>query len=118
MTRRSKSPAVPIETVKGSPPMSETDIEAVKKKVNNAVKKWETSESKCPMCGVAKWEPCSYDAFELRKFGKGAVVFGAPTFPIYPLVCSNCGYVILLSATAIGLMDSKEEEKISGGDKS
>ena len=67
----------------------------------------------CPMCGTRNWN-VSDKVFELREFHGGSLVLGpGPIVPLIPVICGNCGNVVLVSAIVSGTvtLEKKEEAK-------
>jgi predicted nucleic-acid-binding Zn-ribbon protein len=59
-------------------------------------KHWKGSHA-CPICSSNTWDVG--DVCELRGFTSEALVIGGgPAFPIFPLVCTVCGYTRFFNA--------------------
>jgi len=81
-------------------------------KINNQImiehlrEKW---KNPCPMCGINNWN-VQDTAYELREFHGGNVVFGSgPIIPVVPVICANCGNVVLVNAIVAGAVEKPEE---------
>lgn len=58
-------------------------------------KKWQ-GDKECPVCRHNQWT--IGDAVELRPYQGGSVVIGGAVVPLIPVVCTNCGNTLLISA--------------------
>lgn len=60
----------------------------------------------CNCCGQLDWT-ISDTIFELREFHGGAFTqstLSGRTFPVVPIVCSNCGNTLFLNAVSLGIL--------------
>ncbi|HXS24445.1 MAG TPA: hypothetical protein VN719_09460 [Gemmatimonadales bacterium] len=57
----------------------------------------------CPICGTTGWEMSS-SIVQLMGYYGGTLVAGGPVFPLVPVFCKNCGYTLLFSAIAMGIV--------------
>ncbi len=66
--------------------------------------KW--SGRPCPMCGSRHLDVVD-KAFQLMEFHKGAALaVGGPTFPVVPIICTNCGNILFVSAIMTGVVET------------
>jgi hypothetical protein len=84
---------------------SQIDTKAL---IANLAAKWQGRV--CQMCGIGNWA-VQDKAYELREFHSGGLVVGGPVLPVVPVVCSNCGNTILVSAIVGGAL-KREPEKV------
>lgn len=63
----------------------------------------------CQMCGIGKWG-VQEKAYELREFNSGNFIIGGPILPVVPVVCSNCGNTVLVSAIVAGVLTPGPEK--------
>jgi len=80
---------------------NKVDLEKVSAWIRN---KWSTQE--CPLCKHQKFKVGSIE-FEMKEF-KGSEIsvsemFSGAYVPLVLVTCSNCGYIIPLSAVVLGI---------------
>lgn len=87
-------------------------MKVAKEKVDNLIKKLQPHI--CPLCHKGQWI-VSDTIFYLNEFNKGGVVIGGPSYPVLPLVCSECGNTIFINAIISDILDvdnnKNKEEK-------
>ena len=73
--------------------------------VSHLKKKW--TERSCPVCRAQVWTVPNC-LFELREFSGGSLVIGGDMslYVVVPVICEQCGYTHLFSATRSGLLKS------------
>jgi len=71
--------------------------------VSHLKQKW--AERSCPICRAQVWNVPN-SLFELREFSGGGLVIGGDMslFVVVPIICEECGYTHLFSATRSGLL--------------
>lgn len=71
--------------------------------VSHLAGKW--TERSCPVCKGQTWAVPNC-LFELREFSGGGLVIGGDmsVYTVVPVICENCGYTHLFSATRSGLV--------------
>lgn len=64
----------------------------------------------CQICGTANWTVA--DVVELRPYEGGNMVIGGGrgTFPVFQVICSNCGNTHLINAALSGVVVQGEYE--------
>ena len=61
--------------------------------------------SRCPMCHSGTWQ-ISDSIFSLPEYMGGLFPGrGGAIFPVIPISCGNCGYVIFFNAIQLGILD-------------
>ena len=81
-----------------------TDVGWVKGKAEQHLgRKW-TNTHDCPICGTNGWNPCENAAF-LEQEGGFGVMFPARRYPVFPVICMQCGYTFLINGMVAGLVD-------------
>jgi hypothetical protein len=58
----------------------------------------------CQMCGTGDWK-IQAAVFQLVPYGEDHLVIGSPNVPVVPVICTQCGYTVLVSAKIAGLVD-------------
>ncbi|MFA5056061.1 MAG: hypothetical protein WC562_07825 [Dehalococcoidia bacterium] len=58
----------------------------------------------CQMCGGGDWR-IQAAVFQLVPYGDDRLVVGSPNIPVVPVICTQCGNTILISAKVAGLVD-------------
>ena len=80
------------------------------------LKKWidqKAVDMTCPICTKATWIPGSLILTPPAR-GKGkSMVIGGRTYPMVPIICTNCGYMHFFNALIVGL----EEPDIKPGEQ-
>ena len=71
--------------------------------------KWK-DPAPCPMCGHTEWGVES-KIFTLPLFGAFAFGSHATVLPVVPVICKNCGYMLLVSAVVAGLVEGERDEE-------
>ena len=65
----------------------------------------------CPLCHKGEWIVGDM-IFHLTEYFEDELrIGGTPSFPVLPLVCSECGNTIFINALAAGLLDNDKEAK-------
>ncbi len=69
----------------------------------------------CAICGTTKWSIAAH-VVEVRASTRAAVTIGAPTYPLFQMICSNCGHTLFVNAIIAGVIGpssskSSTEEK-------
>jgi hypothetical protein len=64
----------------------------------------------CPACHAADWAILEIVDVPVR--WPAELHSGGPSFPMVPLGCRNCGYVMLFSAAKIGLGTDADEDEV------
>ena len=78
------------------------DEETYKKKVKEYLEtKW-TGAKACPICGQTTWRLADTMG-RIPSLSGPNIILGGPYYPFIILVCSTCGYTILLNAKVVGL---------------
>jgi len=71
------------------------------KAINYLNEKWPETSRACPICGNDKFV-VSDVLFEFTEYDPPMI--GSVEFPIIPIVCDNCGNVMLFNAIKVGIM--------------
>ena len=58
----------------------------------------------CQMCGTGDWR-IQAAVFQLVPYGEEKLIVGSPNIPVVPVVCTQCGNTVLVSAKIAGLVD-------------
>jgi len=58
----------------------------------------------CLMCGGTDWK-IQAAVFQLIPYGEENLFIGSPNVPVVPVVCTQCGNTLLVSAKIAGLVD-------------
>jgi predicted RNA-binding Zn-ribbon protein involved in translation (DUF1610 family) len=69
--------------------------------INYLKTKWGATKV-CPMCGNTKWNVLE-STYEIRDWDPRAVLAAGQVLPVVPVVCTNCGNTVLVSAVAAGV---------------
>jgi len=77
-------------------------------KINRLAKKYKPYI--CPLCHKGEWV-IGDRVFYLGEFNENAIVIGGQSFPVLPIVCSECGNTLFINAIVAGIVDVKKEEK-------
>jgi hypothetical protein len=56
----------------------------------------------CPFHGPTNWS--IGDMIMTLPFSGGGVNIGGPTYPLIPVICSQCGYTVLINAIVAGIV--------------
>jgi aconitase B len=80
--------------------LTESQIQALKDRFDNP-EFWK--DPKCPACNSADWA-ANDTIFQLPEFHQGGILLGGLTFPILPVTCNKCGYVLLFNAMILGII--------------
>ena len=67
----------------------------------------------CPMCGNAQWS-ISDKIFELREFYGGDILLGGSIFPVFTVMCTNCGNTVFVNGIVSKVVEpqnAKENEQ-------
>jgi ribosomal protein S27AE len=76
------------------------------------VKEWIDSHwrgrGRCPRCGEGNWTVKYVVSLPLTAVPADWTRTDHPVFPVAPVVCGKCGYVIFLDAIAIGVQRAAE----------
>ena len=59
----------------------------------------------CPLCANTKWS-ISSTMFHLFEFNEGNIIIGGDqtSYPVVPIVCTNCGNTYFINALVAGLL--------------
>lgn len=84
-------------------------------------KNWKGNKT-CAICKQNSWI-IGNQVFELREFRGGGLIIGGKSsvFPVIPITCSICGYVLLFNVVVSGMIESEnldEQEKEGATDVS
>jgi predicted nucleic-acid-binding Zn-ribbon protein len=75
-----------------------------------------TASRGCPVCGNTNWAVAPSMA-QLVEFNPKRILLGGRVKPVVTVECSKCGYVVLMNAIALGLVDPAEEASKSADEK-
>ena len=81
--------------------LNETQRKFISQKVNEV---W-TGNRPCPICSKGSYWFIS-NISEMREYNDGNFCPGALVCPLIRATCNTCGYTILFSAIALGIVDS------------
>jgi hypothetical protein len=81
------------------------------KVIRHLQEKW--GSRPCPMCSKGPWG-VQDSMFQLMEFSEGALTLGGPLIPVVPVVCKNCGYLVLVSALAANVVPPPPPAKVEG----
>ena len=66
---------------------------------------WSASYKNCPICSDITWE-ISDSIFGLSEYSAGLLSGrGGAFYPVLPVTCGNCGYVICFNAIKLGFFE-------------
>lgn len=77
-------------------------MEIDEKKITEFTKR--VSPAPCALCGNNNWV-IENRVFYMPEFHKGETVIGGNVYPVVPIICSNCGHVLFVSAVASKLIE-------------
>lgn len=63
--------------------------------------KWKSAP--CVVCGNSN-KNVEQSVYQLFEFNDGGLALGGPVYPVVPMTCTNCGYVMLLNAVIAGVV--------------
>lgn len=73
--------------------------------------KW-TGDRTCPICKVNSWTVT--EVMELRPFEGGGLVVGGGVFPIFQVICNNCGHAYTFNALVGKVVVEEPSAPLSG----
>lgn len=77
--------------------------------------KWKGSKA-CPICLTDKWSPT--EVLEMRQHEGGNMIIGGGSslYPLFQILCTNCGYVHMFNAVISGVLDqaAQPDERTDG----
>jgi len=77
--------------------------------------KWSPTFS-CPCCGSKDWQ-ATPKLFQVTEYVKssGIALRAGSVFPVIPVMCTNCGYTLLINALIAGITidDKRMEETVA-----
>lgn len=79
--------------------------EEIKRLIHCFQSKWGLNERACPVCGRTQW-------------GFNDIIYELPTkngkevLLALPIVCENCGYMLLFNAAKCGILDTSKQTDI------
>ena len=68
--------------------------------------KWLAPAKQCPICLANAWTVS--EVVEVRPFSGGGLVIGGTVFPVFMLICNNCGYSLMFNAVISGVVKPPE----------
>ena len=84
--------------------------EEEKKKVEKWLSaKWRGHPAKCQLCGNQSWRLGEMVIAGIA-YTPGRFVMGGPTYPLLPLICSNCSQTVFLNAILCGVIEAERAE--------
>jgi hypothetical protein len=60
---------------------------------------------KCPVCYTSNWSIGDGVVRMVLQYNVGIVTLAGPSYPLIPLLCSNCGNTLLLNAFTLGVAE-------------
>lgn len=80
--------------------------EEIKRLIHCFQSQWKLNEKECPVCSRTKW-------------GFNDIIYELPAkngkevLPALPIVCDNCGYMLLFNAAKCGILNTSKQTDIA-----
>jgi len=79
-----------------------------KKVIKHLKSKWDNHN--CPMCHEGDWS-VQDKVYELREYhGGDMVIGGSALIPVVPIICDNCGNIVLINGIIAGVVEGESEK--------